>query len=245
ASKVIDTQVQIVQDKFLVKELINKTYADFDAYLVVKYKMKKELSAPIHNYTKGSEIILYPDETETVEISREKGESITKTQAISYSVSVLQEWGSSSKASLGKILDVGSTSKTAVQIGVEKSFGYSQTFTEINSIKRTRQITNNSPYNLQYRWQKRALFNTYVVQVFKIEYQINKWKSSSPFDFTTYYGYDNLGRMRLVDSYIAFDAIKSHDDDTGHAGDHLDAYMRQNGSWMMYQPSTDPNIWMV
>jgi hypothetical protein len=49
---VVQRQQEYVQDKFLVKELINKTYADFDNYLVVRYKMSKPIKAPVHEYSK-------------------------------------------------------------------------------------------------------------------------------------------------------------------------------------------------
>jgi hypothetical protein len=239
ASKVIDTQVQIVQDKFLVKELINKTYSNFDAYLVKVYKFDSILNAPIHTYEE------YPREIrpgETREFSLTNAVTTKKSweNSIQYGLKIAREWGSSAKIPVEN-LEIGVSSKETVEQSVFHTLKYGSEISKTSTSTDKVQITNDTKQSWFYKWQLRARFNVYFVQVFKIEYQRNEWKSSSPFDFTTYYGYDNLGRMRLVEGYATYSI-----DDTRPISFTLDRYVENNNGRLVIDiVSPNKNEWMV
>jgi hypothetical protein len=197
--------------------------------------MSKPIKAPVHEYSKHTVNI-----GEEREFGIEKGSETSTTTAkyTEYGIKFGKEWGASLKFPLSGGASMSTEQKTSLELSITKSFGYEEKQTYSIKNSDSVKIKNDSGRVVDYIYQERADFSAYVVQVFKIDYQINKWKSSSPFDFTTYYGYDNLGRMRLVDEYTTWvmDLSKS----TGLSMDGY--YTNEHGKLTLLNDKQDSNV---
>ncbi|MDR1138339.1 MAG: hypothetical protein LBK70_00460 [Clostridiales bacterium] len=222
-----------------------RSYAKFDEYVVRIYKFASNISlnAPIHRY--NSIDIFLPGERTIVEIEPGEQKMATRLQSINYGINYAKSIFSDSSDRIDdSLLQVNTSSIPSVQQHLNQLWNLNQPikYQLTNSTKID--WTNATNSDVEQRYYVRTIFDMYLIQVFKVNYQFSS-NQKYIYDWTKYnsYQYDSID---LVEQYTTWDISIPKDTSVIENSIEVSRYAMTYGPIRYtFLNQEDPNVWYV